>query len=86
MFLFGSNITESQSAAGTNVMRFHNRVCVKFICTVTCSGGVNNLLGVNYTASWRAREDRIDFVLTANTSQKWLAIGFTDKQMTVGIL
>ena len=86
MFLFGSNVTEGQSAAGTSIIRFHNHVCIRLICTVMCSGSFSNLLDVNYTASWRARGDRIDFVLTANTSQKWLGIGFTDKQMTVGIV
>ena len=53
---------------------------------VLCSGSASFFaMDVNYTASWRAREDRVDFVLVANTSQRWLAIGFTDKQMMVYI-
>ena len=52
-----------------------------------CSGSVSFFsMDVFYTASWRAREDRVDFVLAANTSKQWLAIGFTDKQMMVYLL
>ena len=40
-------------------------------------------MDVNYTASWRVREDRVDFTLSANISQQWLSVGFTDKRMMV---
>ena len=43
-------------------------------------------MDVNYTASWRARDDRVEFVLVASTSRQWLSIGFTDEQMMVGIV
>ena len=51
-----------------------------------CSGSANfSSMDIFYTASWRAQEDRVDFVLVANVSKQWLAIGFTDKQMMVCI-
>ena len=85
-FLFGPDIVEGQSAAGMHVTRYSN-LCVKFVFAVLCSGSASYFSrDVSYTASWRAREDRVEFVLAANTSQQWLAIGFTDKQMMVGIV
>ena len=42
-------------------------------------------MGVFYTASWRARESIIEFIVTGNVSDEWLGIGFTDKQMMVSL-
>ena len=52
-----------------------------------CSGSVSFFsMGINYTASWRALQNRIDFVLAANASQQWLSIGFTDEQFMVCVI
>jgi len=63
---------------------------VKFWCYLSiylglCSGYAEYFsMGVNYTASWRARGNNIEFIVTGNVSDVWLGIGFTDKQMMVG--
>jgi len=43
-------------------------------------------MDVHYTASWRARGDKIEFIITGNVSDEWLGIGFTDKQRMVSLV
>lgn len=43
-------------------------------------------MDVYYTASWRARGDKIEFIITGNVSDEWLGIGFTDKQRMVSLV
>lgn len=88
VFLFGPDVVEAQSAAGRKIQSsFQICIFVKFTFIVMCSGSANFFpMGVNYTASWRARDDKVEFTLVANSSRQWLAIGFTDKQRMVGIV
>ena len=39
----------------------------------------------NYTANWRTRGDRVEFILTGEV-QGWVGIGFSHNQMMVTIL
>ena len=86
VFLFGSGVAEGQSAAGMYIVIRFTNLCMKLNFTVMCSGNASYFsMDIIYTASWSAQEDRVDFVLAANSSQQWLSIGFTDKQMMVSV-
>ena len=65
---------------------FKSTYFVKLTFVVMCSGSASFFsMNVNYIASWRARDDEVEFILVANSSRQWLSIGFTDKQRMVGI-
>lgn len=58
------------------------------IFIATCFGGVNltSTDGLStYTARWRSREDRVEFVLMGR-GQGWVGIGFSHNNMMVTIL
>ena len=68
-------------------MSVYFKSMIKFLFVVMCSGSISLFsMDINYTASWRAHQNRIDFVLVANASQQWLSIGFTDEQFMVCVI